>query len=120
MAWVFTAMFSTRMNKAYKTSAKTRNAAESAKPISDRHNAFSTKPTVSGNRVSYLATSQLEKGKPAMEAMGMATRILPSSASFRSKAAAMVGIREVQLEKLKPARKKKVLSARRCGRKEDM
>ena len=55
-----------------------------------------------------------------MEATGMANKMLPSSASFRSKAAAMVGMREVQLEKLKPARKKKVLRAMRWLRKEGM
>ena len=67
-----------------------------------------------------MVTSQLENGKPAMEAMGIATKMLPNSASFRSKAAAIVGMREVQLEKLKPARKKKVLRAMRWLRKEGM
>src|SRR5687768_17291715 len=120
MAWVFTEIFRTRVHNAYKTKATTRKVAESAKAIRERQRELSKKPTVSGIRVSYFVTSQLEKGNPIMEATGIANKMLPNSASFKCKAAAIVGMREVQLEKLKPARKKKVLRARRWLRKEGM
>jgi hypothetical protein len=46
--------------------------------------------------------------------MGIVRRIVPNSASFRSKAALIVGIREAQLEKLTPERKKNTLRATLC------
>jgi hypothetical protein len=46
--------------------------------------------------------------------MGIARRILPSSASLNSKADLMVGILEAQVEKLKPDKKKAKLRNTRC------
>jgi hypothetical protein len=85
-----------------------------ARPIKERQREFSTNATVRGTLVSNLDTSHPDKGSPIKELMGMVRRMVPSSASFRCKASLMVGIRDAQLEKLKPERKKYMLSEIRC------
>jgi hypothetical protein len=85
-----------------------------AKPMKDRHTAFIKKAIVKGIRVSNLLTSQPLMGSPIKELTGIVRRIEPSSASFRFKAALIVGIREAQLEKLTPERKKNTLRETRC------
>ena len=85
-----------------------------ANPIKDKQTAFTRKPTINGMRVSNLETSQPDMGNPIMELMGIIRRTEPNSASFKSKAVLMVGILDAKLEKVKPDRKKKVLSAIRC------
>jgi hypothetical protein len=85
-----------------------------AKPIRERHMEFNRKAEANGNRVSNLDTSQPDKGRPTIELTGIVSRIVPNSASFRSKADLMVGIRDAQLEKLNPERKKKTLSESLC------
>ena len=85
-----------------------------ANPIKERQVAFTRKPTVKGILLSSLVTSQPEKGSPINELMGIVRRMEPNSASLSPKAALMVGIREAQLEKLIPDRKKNTLRENRC------
>lgn len=80
-----------------------------AKPISERQKACTTKAIDKGSLLSNLVTSHPEKGTPRRELMGIARRIVPNSASLKSKAALIVGILDAQLEKLKPERKKNTL-----------
>src|SRR5687768_11987794 len=75
--------------------------------IMARH--MAEKPIVRGSRLSKRETSHPETGRPTRELMGMNSKIVPSSASLRLKFALMVGIREVQVEKQTPERKKKML-----------
>ena len=77
--------------------------------MSERLAAFIRKAIVKGTRVSRRETSQPDIGKPIKELMGMVSSTEPNSASFRSKAVRMVGMREAQLEKLKPDKKKNTL-----------
>jgi hypothetical protein len=58
-----------------------------------------------------LATNQPEIGTPANELRGIANNNEPNSASFKSKKVLIVGIREAQLAKVNPDKKKKVLNA---------
>ena len=51
-------------------------------------------------------TNHPEIGRPIKELIGMAKRTVPSSASFKSKNVLMVGIREAQVAKLSPDKKK--------------
>lgn len=67
-----------------------------------------------GTLLSNFVMSQPEKGRPIRELIGMASRIVPNSASLKSKAVLMVGIRDAQLEKQNPERKKNALSETRC------
>lgn len=85
-----------------------------AKPMSERQTACITKATDRGILLSYLVTSHPEKGSPIKELMGIANRIVPSSASLKSKAVLIVGILDAQLEKLKPERKKNTLRKILC------
>jgi hypothetical protein len=68
----------------------------------------------SGTLLSYRETIQPEIGRPIKELIGMASRMVPNSASFNPKLVLMVGIREAQLEKQKPERKKKTPRKIRC------
>ena len=114
MAWVFTAILKIRRLKAYRNRAMIRVKVVWAKPIKERQTAFIRKAAVKGIRVSNLLTSKPLKGSPIRELTGIVSRIEPSSASFRFKAALIVGMREAQLEKLTPERKKNTLRATRC------
>ena len=67
-----------------------------------------------GMRLSNLETSQPENGKPISDVTGMASNIVPSSASFNAKYVLMVGIRDAQVAKLKPEMKKNILKKTRC------
>jgi hypothetical protein len=69
---------------------------------------------VIGTRLSYRDTSQPEMGNPINELIGMASRIVPNCASLYPNAALIVGIREVQVEKHTPERKKNRLKTIRC------
>lgn len=60
----------------------------------------------SGERLLKRETSQPEMGSPAIELMGMASSKLPNSASLKLKTPFIVGMREAQVEKLKPIIKK--------------
>jgi hypothetical protein len=64
------------------------------------------KAPVSGTLLGYLVTSQPDIGRPINELKGMASRMVPSCASFSAKFILMVGILEAQVEKQKPDKKK--------------
>ncbi|GAB3536162.1 hypothetical protein GCM10027443_26060 [Pontibacter brevis] len=108
------AMLRMRMLKANRQIAMTRVTVVVAKLISDRQTACSTKPKDKGTLLSNFVRSQPEKGRPIRELMGIASRMVPNSASLKSKVLLIVGIRAAQLEKLNPERKKKALRATRC------
>ncbi|MDT0651812.1 hypothetical protein, partial [Autumnicola edwardsiae] len=59
-----------------------------------------------GGRLLKRDTSQPEIGNPMRELTGMVSNRLPSSASLRLKEDLIVGIREAQVEKQTPAKKK--------------
>lgn len=114
MACVLTEILNIRIVKENKNKANTSVKGVFAKPIKERQREFNRKATVKGILVSNLETNQPDKGKPIKELTGIDSRIVPNSASFKFKADLMVGIRDAQLEKLKPERKKKILSEIRC------
>ena len=64
-----------------------------------------------GFLLSNFATNHPEMGTPINELIGMAISKEPNSASFKSKKVLIVGIREAQLAKVNPDKKKKVLNA---------
>ena len=114
MACVLTEMFIMRMlNAKTQTEATSRNV-EFAKPIMVSAIASEVNPVTIGPRVLKRETSQLEIGKPAIELIGMNSRMVPNSASLRSKLDLMVGMRDAQVEKQKPERKKKALKYTLC------
>ena len=76
--------------------------------------AWTKKLMVSGTLVSNFETKIPEMGKPIKEAIGIANRRVPSSASLKPNAALMVGIREAQVENETPARKKNMLKKVLC------
>ena len=114
MACVFMAMLRMRILKANRQMASTSETVVVAKLMSDRQIACITKPTDKGTLLSNLVTSQPEKGRPIRELIGMASRIVPNSASLKPKEVRMVGILAAQLEKQNPERKKNVLREIRC------
>jgi hypothetical protein len=71
------------------------------------------KPTNKGWRLSNRLTNQPEIGNPINEQTGKMNKKFPSCASFISKAAFKVGIREAQEEKQNPEIKNKTLKADR-------
>ena len=72
------------------------------------------KAPAKGLRLSNFATSHPEMGRPIIDATGMVSRMVPSSASLRFNKILMFGILEVHDEKQIPERKKKTLNAIRC------
>ena len=113
MAWVLTAILKIRMVNANRQIAITNVKMELEKPISASATALVAKAKVSGIRLSYLATSQPENGNPTREVSGIASKIVPNSASFKSKNSFIVGMRDAQVAKLKPEMKKKILKKNR-------
>lgn len=114
MACVFMAIFNRRILKENRNNATISVKEELASPIKVRQAEFKRKAAVNGILVSNLDTSQPEIGNPIMELTGMVSNMVPSSASFRSKAVFIVGILDAQLEKLNPERKKNILSEILC------
>jgi hypothetical protein len=114
MACVFTAILKILVVKENRRTATTNAGTLWVYPIRASDRVFKAYPTVRGTRLLYLETSQPEIGSPSKEPMGMARRILPSSASLNSKAVFIVGILDAQVEKLKPDRKKAKLRNTRC------
>ncbi len=55
---------------------------EGAKPINESDMAIAINPMVIGIRLSYFETSHPESGRPAIELIGINSRIVPSSASL--------------------------------------
>ncbi len=115
MAWVLTDILNTRILKAYKNKTITSVKVVFAKPIKARQMAFTIKAIVIGMRLSNWVTNQPDKGSPIKELTGMVRRTEPNSASLRPKDALMVGIRDAQLEKLTPDKKKNKLRETRCA-----
>jgi hypothetical protein len=87
------------------------DAIEVANPIQINVKLNNKNEINSGFLLSNLATNQPEIGTPTNELMGIANNNEPNSASFKSKKVLMVGIREAQLAKVNPDKKKKVLNA---------
>ena len=77
-----------------------------AKPISTNADEKKKKEAIRGSLLSNLETSQPEIGKPSRELTGIASSKFPNSASFKSKMVFNVGIRDAQVEKANPERKK--------------
>jgi len=71
------------------------------------------KAIINGFLLSNFETSHPEKGNPIIELIGIARRILPNSASFRSNCAFIDGILDAQVAKHSPDKKKYRLKERR-------
>ena len=84
------------------------------RPIISNIMACKTNAIINGQRLSNFETSQPDKGMPINWLIGMINSNVPSSASLICNASFKVGIREAQLEKLRPDKKKNVLIAMRC------
>lgn len=77
-----------------------------ANPIAVSPRLKKKKETNKGILLSNRDTSHPEMGRPTNELMGMASKRLPNSASLKLKSVLIVGIREAQVAKQKPDRKK--------------
>ena len=99
-------MYKIRELNEYKQSAATRKNGVSAKPINVRANAKNSIATINGKRLSNLETSQPEMGNPISELIGIDSSTVPNCASLKLKKSLMVGIREAQVAKHKPDKKK--------------
>src|SRR6478736_4544096 len=102
-------MFMMRKLKASRQMEVTSISVSVENPIIERDMLNRTNATVIGTRLSNFATSQPEIGKPIKELMGMARSIVPNSASLNPKVVLIVGMRDAQLEKQTPERKKNTL-----------
>ena len=78
----------------------------SASPIILSDAAKRIKETIRGCLLSKRETNHPETGSPTRELIGITISKLPNSASLRSKAILMLGIREAQVEKQNPDKKK--------------
>ena len=106
MDCVLVAMFMMRIANENNETAMISMNVLGAHPIKIMETQSMTNPTVIGCRVSNLETSQPDKGRPIMELMGINNNTVPNSASLKLKLALMVGMRDVQVEKQTPERKK--------------
>lgn len=106
MDWVFIAIFKIRELKENKQSAATSKNVVLAKPINDRAIVKKSIDTINGMRLSNLDTSQPEIGNPISELTGIDNSTVPNSASLKLKKSFIVGIREAQVAKHKPFKKK--------------
>lgn len=106
MDWVFIEIFKIRELKEYKQSATTSKNGVSAKPINIRASVKNSIAAIKGTRLSNLETSQPEIGNPISELMGIDSNMVPNCASLKLKKSLMVGIREAQVAKHKPNKKK--------------
>lgn len=77
-----------------------------AYPIKTSEKEKNTNDTTSGTLLSNFETNQPEMGNPIIEVIGMTKSMVPSSASLKLKNVFIVGIREAQVEKQIPERKK--------------
>ncbi len=77
-----------------------------ANPIAVSPRLKKKKETNKGILLSNRDTSHPEMGRPTNELMGIASKRLPNSASLKLKSVLIVGIREAQVAKQKPDRKK--------------
>lgn len=67
-----------------------------------------------GTLLSKRDTNQPDMGTPINELTGINSKMVPNAASLRPKVALMVGIREAQVEKQTPDKKKNTLKKKRC------
>tara|TARA_R110002051_G_scaffold13340_2_gene44693 strand:- start:1252 stop:1557 length:306 start_codon:yes stop_codon:yes gene_type:complete len=100
------AMFRIRMLKENRHMAATNINGVCAHPMAVSPKLKKKKDTTNGIRLSNLETNHPDIGKPIKELMGMANKRLPNSASLKLKFVFMVGIRDAQVAKQKPERKK--------------
>jgi hypothetical protein len=103
-----------RIKKAKTNIKNTRNAMLLEKPIIKREIAWIRSAITRGHRLSYFDDSHPEIGKPISWLTGITKSKVPNSASLMSSAVLIVGIRDAQLEKLSPDKKKKTPIAMRC------
>lgn len=106
MDWVFIEIYIIRELKENKQSAPTKKSGVFAKPISVKAKVKNSIAIINGKRLSNFDTNQPEIGNPISELIGMANRTDPSSASLKLKKSLIVGIREAQVAKHKPDKKK--------------
>ncbi len=106
MDCVFIEMYKIRELKEYKLSAATSKNGVSAKPINAKANVKNIIATINGKRLSNFETSQPEIGNPISELIGIESSTVPNCASLKSKKSFMVGIRDAQVAKHKPDKKK--------------
>ena len=83
MACVFIEMLSMRRAKAKKQMENISMGVLTLKPINSTATPSRQKAVANGIRLSYFDTNQPESGKPAMELMGMKSKMVPSSASVK-------------------------------------
>jgi hypothetical protein len=103
---VFTDIFKIRIQNENKQTDNTSNNGVVAKPMHVKAIEKNTNDTISGTRLSNFDTSQPEMGSPIKELIGIAKRMVPSSASFKLKKSFMVGIRDAHDAKQIPDKKK--------------
>ena len=106
MDCVFIAILKIRMEKAKQKIPTISKIRLSAIPIRHSDAARSIKETIRGCLLSKRETNHPETGSPIKELIGITISKFPNSASFRSKAILMLGIREAQVEKQNPDKKK--------------
>jgi len=100
------AILSIRIKNEKKLIATINMKADCMYPIHINEKINKTKETNKGCLLLNFETNHPEIGRPIKELIGMAKRIVPSSASFKLKNVLMVGIREAQVAKLRPDKKK--------------
>ena len=111
MAWVFIEILIALSPKAKKVTETIKNSNCEEIPIPRRAAEKRKNPKNKRYRLSNLETNQAEIGKPTSELIGKIKRKLPNSASFIWNEDLIDGIRDAQVEKLKPHKKKKIPSA---------
>lgn len=77
-----------------------------AYPMSSNETENKIKETRRGTLLSNRETNHPEIGRPISELIGIANKILPNSASLKSKQVLIVGMRDAQVEKQNPEKKK--------------
>ncbi|GAA4299851.1 hypothetical protein GCM10023163_21600 [Aestuariibaculum suncheonense] len=106
MDCVLIEIFKILKQKAKPEIAHTKANVDVAKPMDAKLIEKKKNAKINGIRLSNFDTNQPEIGKPINELTGMAIKIVPNCASFKSKNALMVGIRDAQVAKQIPDKKK--------------
>lgn len=114
MDCVFTEMFKIRIENENKQTDKTNKNGVEANPIHTKAIEKNTYEAINGTRLSNLETNHPEIGNPNNELIGIASNMVPNSASFKLKFTLIVGIRDAHVAKQIPDRKKYTLNAIRC------
>jgi len=103
---VFIAIFKILIQNEKAHTATTNKKGVVAKPINVKAKENPIKETIKGILLSNLDTNHPEMGNPIKELIGIAKSTVPSSASLKLKSVLIVGIRDAQVAKLRPVRKK--------------